>query len=40
MIIKKFVGKTEEEALGLARAELGDNVVVMNVRNAKRKGLF
>ena len=40
MIIKKFVGKTEEEALGLAKAELGDNVVVMNVRNAKRKGLF
>ncbi|MBE5851655.1 MAG: flagellar biosynthesis protein FlhF [Lachnospiraceae bacterium] len=40
MIIKKFVGKTEEEALGLAKAELGENVVVMNVRNAKRKGLF
>lgn len=40
MIIKKFQGKTENEALEAARKELGNNVVVMNVRNVKRKGLF
>ena len=40
MIIKKFLGKTEAEAIENARKELGENVVVMNVRNAKRKGLF
>jgi len=40
MIIKKFVGKTEEEAVNQARAELGENVVIMNVRNVKRKGLM
>lgn len=40
MIIKKFLGKTEAEAIENAKKELGENVVVMNVRNAKRKGLF
>ncbi|MCI9463261.1 MAG: flagellar biosynthesis protein FlhF [Lachnospiraceae bacterium] len=40
MIIKKFLGKTEAEAIENAKKELGANVVVMNVRNAKRKGLF
>lgn len=40
MIIKKFQGKTENEALEAAKKELGNNVVVMNVRNVKRKGLF
>ena len=40
MIIKKFQGKTEEEATALAKKELGDGVVIMNVRNVKRKGLF
>ena len=40
MIIKKFQGKTKEEALQNAYAELGPNVVEMNVRNVKKKGLF
>lgn len=40
MIIKKFQAKTEEEALELAKKELGNNVVVMNVKSVKRKGLF
>lgn len=40
MIIKKFQGKSEEEAVESAKRELGNNVVIMNVRNVKRKGLF
>ncbi len=40
MIIKKFTGKTEEEAVAAAKAELGENIVVMNVRNAPKKGLL
>ncbi len=41
MIIKKFQAKTEDEALGLAKAELGDNVVVLNTKkDVKRKGFF
>lgn len=40
MIIKKFQGKTETEAVENAKKELGSNVVVMNVRSVKRKGLF
>lgn len=40
MIIKKFQGKTETEAVETAKKELGNNVVVMNVRNVKKKGLF
>ena len=39
MIIKKFVGKTEEDALEAAKRELGGGVVIMNVKNMKRKGL-
>ncbi|MEG1848638.1 MAG: flagellar biosynthesis protein FlhF [Lachnospiraceae bacterium] len=40
MIIKKFQGKTEEEAVTSAKKELGTNVVIMNVKEIKRKGLF
>lgn len=40
MIIKKFVGKTEAEAVDTAKKELGDNVVVMNVKNVKRTGFL
>lgn len=40
MIIKKFQAKTEEEAVAQAKKELGENVVVMNVRAVKPKGLF
>lgn len=39
MIIKKFLGKTEEEAVEAAKKELGSGVVIMNVKNVKPKGL-
>lgn len=40
MIIKKYVGKTEAEAIEIAKKELGNDVVVMNVKEVKPKGLF
>lgn len=40
MIIKKYVGKTEEEATEAARKELGGGVVVMNVKSVKSKGML
>lgn len=40
MIIKKFVGKTEKDAVELAGKELGSNIVVMNVKNVKRNGIM
>ncbi len=40
MIIKKYVGKTESEAIDSAKKELGNDVVVMNVKEVKPKGLF
>lgn len=40
MIIKKFQGRTEEEALEIAKKELGNSVVLMNVKQVKKKGLF
>lgn len=40
MIIKKFQAKTEADAVEAAKKELGDNVVIMNVKNVKRKGIF
>lgn len=40
MIIKKFQGRTEAEAVEAAKKELGENIVIMNVRNVKKKGIF
>ncbi|MDE6388633.1 MAG: flagellar biosynthesis protein FlhF [Lachnospiraceae bacterium] len=40
MIIKKFTAKTEKEALDNAKRELGEGVVVMNVKDVKNKGFF
>lgn len=40
MIIKKYVGKTESEATQEARKELGQNIVVMNVRPLKKTGFL
>ncbi len=40
MIIKKFQGKTEAEAVENAKKELGNGIVIMNVRNVKKKGIF
>ena len=38
MIIKKYTAKTEKEAIEAAKKELGENIVIMNVKNAKKKG--
>lgn len=40
MIIKKFQAKNEEEALALAKKELGSEVTMIHSRNVKPKGLF
>ncbi len=40
MTINKFQGKTEEEAVQKAKNEMGDNVVIMNVKEVKPKGIF
>lgn len=40
MVIKKFLGKTEEEAVAAAKKELGEGIVIMNVRQVKPKGLL
>ena len=39
MTIKKFLGKTEEEAKEKAKAELGPKAIIMSVRAVKSKGL-
>jgi len=40
MIIKKFLGKTEEEAVEAAKKELGNGIVIMNVKSVKHKGIM
>lgn len=40
MTINKFQGRTEEEAIEKAKQEFGENVVIMNVKEVKPKGLF
>ena len=40
MIIKKYMGKTEAEATEAAKKELGNGIVIMNVKEVKPKGLF
>ncbi len=40
MIIKRFQAKTEQEAVENAKKELGPGVVIMNVKNVKKKGLL
>lgn len=39
MIIKKFLAKTEMEAIEMAKAELGSGAVVMNIKKVQPKGL-
>lgn len=39
MIIKKYQGKTEAEAMENAKKELGEGIVLMNVKTVKPKGL-
>lgn len=40
MIIKKFQGSTETEAIMLAKENLGKDAIVMNIKTIKPKGLF
>ncbi len=40
MTINKYQGKTEEEALEKAKSEMGQGLVIMNVRVVKPGGLF
>ncbi len=40
MIIKKYTGKTEAEAIETAKKELGEDVVVMNVKEVKSGGFL
>ena len=40
MIIKKFTAKSENEATEAAKKELGNGIVVMNVKEVKPTGLF
>ncbi|MGN0155209.1 MAG: flagellar biosynthesis protein FlhF [Lachnospiraceae bacterium] len=40
MIIKKFQGNTETEAIMLAKNDLGKDAIVMNIKTIKPKGLF
>lgn len=40
MIIKKYTGKTEAEATESAKKELGNAIVIMNVKEVKPKGFF
>ncbi|MCR4649132.1 MAG: flagellar biosynthesis protein FlhF [Lachnospiraceae bacterium] len=39
MIIKKYQAKTENEAMNLAKAELGESCVSLNVKQVKQKGI-
>ena len=39
MVIRKYIAMTEEEATKLAKEELGEDVVIMNVKKNEPKGL-
>ena len=40
MVIRKFIATTEEEATKLAKEELGEDVVIMNVKQVSAKGIM
>lgn len=40
MVIKKYIASTQEEAEKLAKDELGENVVIMNVKKTAPKGIY
>ncbi len=40
MTIKKFQGKTKEEAIAQAKSEMGESVVIMNIKEIRGSGLF
>ena len=39
MIIKKFQAATEEEAIRLAQAEMGNNAIIMHIKTIKHRAL-
>ena len=39
MIIKKFQAETEKEAIMMAKEEMGNDAVVLNIKTTKKKGL-
>lgn len=39
MVIKKFIAKTEQDAVDMAKAELGKEAVIMNVKKTEPKGI-
>lgn len=40
MVIKKFIAATEQEAVDMAKEELGSDVTIMNVKDNSPRGLF
>lgn len=40
MTIKKFIGKTKDEAIAKAKEEFGESAVVMNIKEVKPTGFF
>lgn len=40
MIVKKYQGATEEEAIKKAQEDLGNNAVVLNVKTLQQRGIF
>ncbi len=40
MVIKKYIAKTEETAIEMAKAELGKDTVVLNVKKIEPKGIY
>ena len=40
MTIKKFQGRTEEEATAKAKEEFGPQTVIMNVKEVRPKGIL
>ena len=39
MIIKKFLAKSEKDAIEMAKNELGNNAIVMNIKKVNQKVL-
>lgn len=40
MLIKKYIGNSRDEAINKAKDDLGPNVVIMNIREVRPKGLL
>ncbi len=40
MLVKRYQGKNEEEAIQKAKADLGPNVMILNIKSLEKKGLL